>query len=412
MDPQVYNAISERCLSGTLASVNYDGIVEFPTPQTANSNHLIYTSGYNRDPETQSVNYNSDKKHLQSADHTVYSQNFQKQNTMLDDRPRMNHIGQQNMDQNHLTSNSIGGKVWMPGFNMTASSIKSEQSVRISKEPVMQTPVQYTNKVNNDRRSIPGSVEKNLNYTPEVHNSKPRTFGNSQNPSMTAHSMNVMSTNGNTVHQTANKAAASQNDYYHHDDSRSSNGGLGDYNMGKMRKNKPMDYRSDKSLSNVDNPIPAKGPIKPVNSGVSAKSSLHSEAMHTGFSGFDNEDAMSESRQNRYSMNSNKSLESRNRAKNSMSQKKPPLKSRKNRIEGSERALSIDAREKEDSISEKLLSPDGQWKNVLTDIQKKNDWELQFKACNTIKDFSSEHPKFFKNTDSHFGEIMSELSTL
>jgi hypothetical protein len=95
-----------------------------------------------------------------------------------------------------------------------------------------------------------------------------------------------------------------------------------------------------------------------------------------------------------------------------MSQKKPPLKSRKNRLDGSERALSIDAREKEDSVSEKLLTPDAQWKKVLTDIQKKNDWELQFKACDTIKDFSSEHPKFFKTTDPYFGEIMGELSTL
>lgn len=350
-----------------------------------------------------------ENKHLQSADHTVYSQNFQKQSTMLDDRPRMNHFGHQNMDNNNLTTNSIGGKVWMPGFNMTASSIKSEQSVRISKEPIMQTPVQYTSKVNNDRRNIPVSVEKTLNYTPEMHNSKPRTFGNAQNPSMTAHSMNVMSTKMNSMHQSASKGGVSQNDYY--EDTRSINGGASEYNSNNTRKNRPMDYQSERPLMNGQNSIPSKGPIKPVNSGVSAKSSLHSEAMHTGFSGFD-EDTLSESRQHRYSVNSNKSLESRNRAKNSMSQKKPPLKTRKNRNEGSEKALSIDAREDEDAVSDKVLTPDAQWKKVLTDIQKKNDWERQFKACNTIKDFSAEHPKFFKSTDPFFGEIMSELSVL
>jgi len=45
-------------------------------------------------------------------------------------------------------------------------------------------------------------------------------------------------------------------------------------------------------------------------------------------------------------------------------------------------------------------------------MQKKNNWEKQFKAWNTIKDFSSEHPKFFTPTDSYYSEIMKELSNL
>lgn len=73
--------------------------------------------------------------------------------------------------------------------------------------------------------------------------------------------------------------------------------------------------------------------------------------------------------------------------------------------------MSIDARSN-DSISEKFISPEAEWKKVLTDIQKKSDWEKQFKACNTIKDFSKDHQQFFKPSDSHFGEIMVELSNL
>lgn len=320
LNPKIYNAISERCLSGILASVNYDGIVEFPTPQAQNSNHLIYTSGYNRDPEVQSVNlFTDNKKHMQSADHTVYSQNFKVQNKILDDRPIANTYGQSPYDKNTTATQSIGNKMWMPGFNMTASSIKSEQSVRVSKEPIMQTPIQYTNKINNERRSdeiLPNTVEKSLNYTPEVHPHKPRTFGNSINPSMTTHSMNVASTNMNSMHNTATKGPISQNEYY--DDSRTINNGS-EYTIARMRKSRPNDYQSEKVII-ADNPIPSKGPIKPIGLGISAQSSMQSEAMHTGFSGFE-EDSMSESRQNRYSQNSNKSNESRNRGKNSMSQK-------------------------------------------------------------------------------------------
>lgn len=63
-------------------------------------------------------------------------------------------------------------------------------------------------------------------------------------------------------------------------------------------------------------------------------------------------------------------------------------------------------------MSEKFISPEAEWKHILSDIQKKNDWEKQFKACNTIKDFSKDHKQFFKPTDPHFGEIMAEVSNL
>jgi hypothetical protein len=44
-----------------------------------------------------------------------------------------------------------------------------------------------------DRMSGRIGIDKQnqLNYTPETHESKPRTFGNAQNPSMTSHSMNI-----------------------------------------------------------------------------------------------------------------------------------------------------------------------------------------------------------------------------
>jgi hypothetical protein len=303
-----------------LASVNYDGIVEFPTPQSQNSDHMIYASGYKRDLEVQSVNLNSDnKKHMQSADHTVYSQNFQMQNKILDDRPMGNSYAQSSYDKNGINSQNNGNKIWMPGFNITASSIKSEQSVRVSKEPNMHTPIQFTNKIGNDPRSdrpLNITAEKNLNYTPEVHPHKPRTFGNSNNPSMTAHSMNVASTNINSMHNTVSKNPISQNEYY--DDNRSIHNGS-EYTMSHMRNSRPNDYRSENML-NADNTKQSKGPVRPINVGASAQSSIHSEAMHTGFSGFE-EDSISENRQNRYSQPSNKSLESRNRVKNTVTQK-------------------------------------------------------------------------------------------
>ena len=89
------------------------------------------------------------------------------------------------------------------------------------------------------------------------------------------------------------------------------------------------------------------------------------------------------------------------------------MKNRKNNTEiVSDRPSSIDARSNDDSMSEKMLSPEGEWKHILSDIQKKNNWEKQFKACNTIKDFSSENPKFFNASDAYFSEIMNELSIL
>lgn len=93
LDPKVYNSISQRCLSRVLASVNYDGIVEFPTPQSSNQNHLIYASNYSRDNEADNVLDRDDlRKHTQSADQTVYSQNFQKQATMVSEAPKAGYI--------------------------------------------------------------------------------------------------------------------------------------------------------------------------------------------------------------------------------------------------------------------------------------------------------------------------------
>lgn len=59
---------------------------------------------------------------------------------------------------------------------------------------------------------------------------------------------------------------------------------------------------------------------------------------------------------------------------------KPPIKTKKSRTDAVERPLSVEAREDEDCISEKALTPENTWKKVITDIDKKNDWEKQFKA--------------------------------
>ena len=45
-------------------------------------------------------------------------------------------------------------------------------------------------------------------------------------------------------------------------------------------------------------------------------------------------------------------------------------------------------------------------------FKRNNNWEKQFKAWNTIKEFSKEHHKFFKQSDPYFSEIMNELSSL
>jgi hypothetical protein len=98
-----------------------------------------------------------------------------------------------------------------------------------------------------------------------------------------------------------------------------------DYNNPFMNK-LIDDNNSEKQIAGIDNTIPSKGPIKPIPyPGISAQSSLKSETIPSGFENFD-DDNMSENRQHRYSQHSNKSLESRNRNKNSMSQKKPPSK--------------------------------------------------------------------------------------
>lgn len=326
LDPQVYNSISERCLSGVLASVNYDGIVEFPTPQSSNSNHLIYTSSYSHDPEVQSLPAKDEiRKHTQSADQTIYSQNFQKQSTMIEERPKVTSFGQiSNYDKSNATTQSIGNKMWLPGFNMTASSIKSEQSVRVMQDPTIHTPVQYSNKINNERRqdrNTQNVFENDQNYTPESYHAKPRTFGNTNNPSMTAHSMNVVSTNMSSMPHALTRSPHSQIDNY--DDNRSVNNipAMTEYTPHNMRKIRGNQFNSEKTVPVTENTIPSKGPIKPVGlSGSVAQSSLQSEAMHTGFSNFDDE-SVSESRQHRYSQHSNKNLESRNRSKNSLSQK-------------------------------------------------------------------------------------------
>jgi hypothetical protein len=138
---------------------------------------------------------------------------------------------------------------------------------------------------------------------------------------------------------------------------------------------------------------------------------LNTEAGNIGYCNFD-DDNISESRQQRYSQHSNKSLDSRNRNKNSFSQKKPITKGKNIKQDPGERSLSIDAKNETEDLSNKFLSPEQEWKQVLDYLQKKTDWERQFKACNTIKDFSNDYQIFFKPTDPFFGEIMNELSTL
>lgn len=410
LDAQAYNTISERCFSGKLASVNYDGIVEFPTPQTKNSNHLLYSSSYSQSQDMQSVNATENHRHMQSSDNTMYSQNFYKQSTISEDKPKVTNYSQHTFEKGNSTTSSIGNKNWLPGFNMTASSIKSEQSVRVSKEPIMQTPIQYSNKISNERqldRNISNTVNKNLEYTPEAHQNNQRRFGSINNPSMTAHSMNVASTNMNSFHKNPSKTQMTQNEYYEDTKSSMDPSHKTEYNQDHYRKSGPTDYKSEKTVVKTENTIPSKGPIKPV--GMTKSISKNSDPAYPGFSSNFEEDSQTESRHHRYSQMSNKSVESRNRAKNSLSQKKPPLKGKKARADGNERAHSIDDREPR---REKILSPEAQWKNIINDLQGKSDWEKQFKACNTIKDFSSEHKNFFKTSDTHFSDTMAELSNL
>jgi hypothetical protein len=176
--------------------------------------------------------------------------------------------------------------------------------------------------------SVQNTVDKNFNYTPEVHQAKPRAFGNSNNPSLTTHSMNMAPVKMNSMGSSGFRGSGSQIESYNE------NGGTGnipmmtDYNNPFMNK-LIDDNSSEKQIAGIDSIIPSKGPIKPIPyPGISAQASLKSETIPSGLENFD-DDNLSENRQHRYSQHSNKSLESRNRNKNSMSQKKPPSKSQK-----------------------------------------------------------------------------------
>lgn len=455
LDSQVYNSISERCLSGILATVNYDGIVEFPTAQSSsNSNHLIYRSSYSQEQDNESVHDREEiRKHTQSID-TNYNSN--PQNKLQAER--INKFGSvADFDKTNSTMQSVGGKIWLPGFNMTASSIKSEQSVRVSQEPYTQTPNQFTSKANASER-MPGEIyEKKTNYTPEVHQSKPRTFANVANPSMTTHSLNVApvqthsfqnpatdSTRSNTFYsrdtlskanqaesvsdklkilKSTSKSKAESNHMTHspisqnhkqYPDNLSLNhkaSTLSDYNPSLKMADK---FSSEKKVIGEHRFIHNNGPIRATEfNDIPSHASLKTEALPSETGEFD--DGMSDvSKQHRYSQHSGKSLETRNRNKNSFSQKKPPIKTKKSRTDALERPLSVEAKDddEEENLSDKVLTPENAWKKALSDIEKKNDWERQFKACTTIRDFSIDHKKFFTPSDPYFSEIIQSLSTL
>ena len=405
LDPQVYNSISERCLLGILATVNYDGIVEFPTNQVSNSNsNMIYNSGSSRDMETESVQDNKDvRKHTQSVDQTYHS-NLQTQNMNGLERGNK-YASVADFDKTNSTTQSIGNKMWLPAFNMTSTTIQTKQSVRVTQKPYIQTPNQQISKEQSMHDSH--QIYDKTNYTPEVHQTKPRTFANMNNPSMTTHSMNNPSASTNMMPTHLNKSSTNSNTFYSKEMMMKKASTLSDYNPAI---NHDFDRFSSEKKTN-ENMHSHHRPIKATDfSDMPSHSSLKTEILQSNPSDF--EDNVSETR-HRYSKQSNKSLESRNRGKNSFSQKKPPIKTRKNNTQiAAERPLSIDARS-DDSMSEgRKMTPEGEWKTVLKDIQNKNNWEKQFKAWNSIKDFSSEHPKFFTPSDTYFSEIMSELSTL
>lgn len=227
------------------------------------------------------------KKHTQSADHTVYSQNFPKQTKIMGDKHNVtNYTHVSNYEKQGTTTQNVGSKMWLPGFNMTASSIKSEQSVRVMKDHINHTPIQHTNKMSESRRpdrTLQGTENSKMNYTPEVHQNKPRTFGNANNPSLTAHSMNVASTNmgstGNHITRSPISQAESYNEMYSNNKFSSDNIGLADN---------------------------TKGPIKPMNyTGMSAHTSLKTEMLPSPMDNLE-DDNVSESRHHRYSQHSNK----------------------------------------------------------------------------------------------------------
>ena len=431
-----------------LATVNLDGIVEFPTSHTTNqNNNVMYRSSFSNDQETESVRDGAEiRKHTQSVDQTAY--NSQQQQPLQHMQGGNKYSSAIDFDKTNSTTHSINNKMWLPQFNMTASSIQSKQSVRVSQEPYMKTPNQYLKKGNNHERNYGDLYENKSNYTPEMHQSKPRTFGNIANPSMTTHSMNSAPNQSNGM-QNPNTDSTRSNTFYSKETmSKNSQGqNISDKlkilkSSTKMRPNNathsPMsqnaynerpiankvstlsDYNPTINTNDFDRflnekKVPEGGiaHIRPPRahefSDVPSHASLGTEMLPSTNSELD--ESQSESRY-RYSQNSVKSIDTKNR-KGSFSQKKPPMKNRKNRTEMRERPSSIDARsDGNDSGSEKCLTPEAKWKQILTDIQKKSNWEKQFKACNTIKDFSSEHPKFFSSSDASFSEIMNELSKL
>jgi len=354
LDPQVYNSISERWLSGILATVNYDGIVEFPTLQISNSNHLLYRSGYSNDPDSENKTKDKEeiRKHTQSADHS-YAQNFQAHSKLNVERHN-NPNNPIEFDKTNSTTQSIGNKMWLPGFNMTASSIKSEQSVRVSQEPYMQTPNQYYSKANNLSDIPPHErFEQKMNFTPEIHQSKPRTFGNINNPSMTTHSMNAAPGQATTLQHHATDSTRS-NTFYSRDTISKDNQNISDKlkilkSSSKMKSNhSPISHQeiyndqiSAQKVSTLSDYNPTRmnemerfstekkttervisgaGPIKATEfSDLPIHSTLKTEISSSGIGDFD--DNLSDTKHHRYSQHTNKSLESRNRSKNSFSQK-------------------------------------------------------------------------------------------
>jgi hypothetical protein len=243
LDPQIYNTISERCSMGILANVNYDGIVEFPTSHSANSNsNVMYRSSFSQNDEAESVqDGNEMRKHTQSVDQTYHS-NQQPQQHMQADRNNK-YSSAIEFEKTNSTTQSIGNKHWLPAFNMTASSIQSKQSVRVSQEPYMQTPNQNMNKGSNVHERNHGDVyDHKINYTPEAHQAKPRNFSNVENPSMTTHSMNVAPNPNNMMQQHATDSTRSNTFYSKETMSKNGNQNISDKlkilkSSAKMRPN-------------------------------------------------------------------------------------------------------------------------------------------------------------------------------
>ena len=368
---------------------------------------MIYNAESSQEMEYESVQENKDiRKHTQSVDQT-YNSNLQTQNMSgLERGNKYVSVAEFEKTNSTSTTQSIGNKMWLPAFNMTSTTIQSKQSVRVTQKPYIQTPNQQTGKDHNMHDS--NQIYSKSNYTPEMHQSKPRTFVNVNNPSMTVHSMNNNPSASANMIPNHLKVSKNLNTFYSKEMMMNKASTLSDYNPAI---NNDYDcYGSEKKATEGQNSY--HWPIKGTDfSDMPSHSSLKTEILQSNPS--DTEDNISETK-HRYSKQSNKSSESRNRNKNSFSQKKPPIKTRKNNTQIAEKPLSNDVRSDEDSISVegKILTPEAEWKNILKNIQNKNNWEKQFKACNSIKDFSNEYPEFFSTSDTYFSEIMSELSTL